>query len=66
MNLIDLIRRGLLSGTDPASPAYWGPITDYDQRMVEAADVAAMELLEDGLGRQIRSVARRSAESNGP
>ena len=40
VDLVALIRRGLLGGTDPQSPAYWGGIEDNDQRMVEAADVA--------------------------
>jgi hypothetical protein len=31
---------GLLAGTDPDNPGYWGAITDYDQRIVEASDVA--------------------------
>ena len=29
--------KGLISGTDPASPEYWGELTDFDQRMVEMA-----------------------------
>jgi hypothetical protein len=33
-------RRGLLAGTDPTSPEYWGSIGDRDQRIVEAADIA--------------------------
>ena len=28
---------GLINGTDPDSPGYWGDIADYDQRMVETA-----------------------------
>lgn len=31
---------GLKNGTDRESPGYWGNIEDYDQRIVEAADVA--------------------------
>jgi hypothetical protein len=40
VDLVDYLRRGLLAGTDPSSSAYWGNITDYDQRIVEAADIA--------------------------
>jgi hypothetical protein len=40
VDLVALIRRGLLRGTDSLSPAFWGGIEDNDQRMVEAADVA--------------------------
>ena len=32
-----LWREGLIHGTDPADPEYWGGIGDYDQRMVEMA-----------------------------
>jgi hypothetical protein len=40
VDLPALIRDGILVGTDPGSPGYWGPIKDRDQRTVEAADVA--------------------------
>ena len=32
-----LWREGILHGTDPDHPEYWGDIGDYDQRMVEMA-----------------------------
>ncbi|MDD4849806.1 MAG: DUF2264 domain-containing protein [Gemmiger sp.] len=37
-----LYLEGLIHGTDPADPGYWGPIMDFDQKMVETAalDVA--------------------------
>ncbi len=37
-----LYRTGLIHGTDPKSPGYWGDIYDFDQKMVETAalDVA--------------------------
>jgi hypothetical protein len=31
------IRDAITSGTDPRHPDYWGPASDYDQRIVEAA-----------------------------
>jgi hypothetical protein len=40
VDLIEVLRRGILSGSDPSSREYWGDIHDYDQRIVEAADVA--------------------------
>lgn len=35
-----LWREGLIHGVDPTHPAYWGDISDYDQRMVEMAAIA--------------------------
>lgn len=40
IDLVAALRRGILAGTDPRSDAYWGTITDRDQRIVEAADIA--------------------------
>jgi hypothetical protein len=40
VDLAAILRAGLLAGTDPASKTYWGRISDYDQRVVEAADIA--------------------------
>lgn len=42
VDLRRLIRRAVLTGTDRRSPSYWGDIGDYDQRIVEAADVALL------------------------
>ncbi len=43
-----LFRRGLLAGTNPASPEFWGDIRDLDQRIPEASDVAlSLWLLRD-------------------
>jgi hypothetical protein len=33
-------RRGILAGTDPRHPEYWGDITDYAQHLVEMAALA--------------------------
>jgi hypothetical protein len=35
-----IVARGLADATNPASPAWWGPIRDRDQRIVEAAEIA--------------------------
>lgn len=40
IDLASAFRTGLLAGTDPASPEYWGDMGDGDQRIVEAADIA--------------------------
>jgi hypothetical protein len=49
VDLIGLIRRGLLNGTDSLSRSFWGGIEDNDQRMVEAADVALVLWLTRGV-----------------
>lgn len=38
-------RAGLVHGTDPAHPAYWGDVFDYDQKIVEMAAIALTLLL---------------------
>lgn len=40
IDLVDALKRGLLAGVARRSPDYWGDIGDYDQRIVEAADIA--------------------------
>ena len=40
VGLVAILHKGLLAGTDPDCPSYWGEITDFDQRIVEAADIA--------------------------
>ena len=40
-------RRGLVNGTDPDHPAYWGTVGDCDQKIVEMASIA-LTLLLDG------------------
>ncbi|WP_211222933.1 DUF2264 domain-containing protein [Gelidibacter mesophilus] len=39
-NLVNILKKGLLNGTDPICLEYWGDVSDYDQRIVEAADIA--------------------------
>ncbi|WP_440903469.1 DUF2264 domain-containing protein [Catenovulum sp. SX2] len=34
------LAKGIEHGCDPKSPAYWGDFADYDQRAVEAGDIA--------------------------
>ncbi len=41
VDLKETFKRGVLSGTDPNSPGYWGGIPYFDnQRIVEASDIA--------------------------
>jgi hypothetical protein len=40
VDLVDVLKKGILSGVDPGSRDYWGAIVDNDQRIVEAADIA--------------------------
>lgn len=41
LNLTDLLKQGLLDGTNPDSPdTYWGDIEDMDQRIVENSNIA--------------------------
>ncbi|WP_299782662.1 DUF2264 domain-containing protein [uncultured Formosa sp.] len=39
-NLKKTLKEGILAGTDKNSLEYWGDIKDYDQRIVEAVDIA--------------------------
>lgn len=36
----DTYRRGIVAGTDPTHPEYWGDCRDYDQKFVEMAALA--------------------------
>jgi hypothetical protein len=41
INLADVLKQGLLDGTNPQSPdTYWGDIEDMDQRIVENSNIA--------------------------
>lgn len=41
LDLADLLKQGLLDGTNPESPdTYWGNIEDMDQRIVENSNIA--------------------------
>ncbi|MBP1841704.1 DUF2264 domain-containing protein [Formosa algae] len=39
-NLKETLKAGILAGTDKNNIEYWGDISDFDQRIVEAVDVA--------------------------
>ena len=40
VDVANILESGVLAGTDPRHADYWGDITDRDQRIAEAADVA--------------------------
>ena len=52
-------QQGLIAGTDPASPEYWGRMRDRDQRIVEAADIAlALWLFRDPVWERLTSAEK--------
>lgn len=55
LSLPDAFRKGLLAGTDPHGPGYWGSSTaGTNQRTVEAADIAlALWLFRDSVWRNL-------------
>lgn len=55
------ILTGLIHGTSPTSPEYWGDITHLDQRIVEAADISiAFWLMKD----QVKSCLSKDQVDN--
>jgi hypothetical protein len=40
LDLANFYRKGILTGTDPDHPEYWGKIKDYSQKLVECASLA--------------------------
>jgi hypothetical protein len=40
VDVADFYRKGILAGTDPKHPEYWGEIVDYAQHLVEMAALA--------------------------
>jgi len=39
-DVAEFYRRGIINGTDPGHPEYWGDITDYAQHLVEMASLS--------------------------
>jgi len=39
-----LFVKGIISGTDPEGPEFWGNMEDLDQRMVESCPVRELRL----------------------
>ncbi len=55
IDLEEVIREGLISGTNPNSPGYWGHLKNRDQRICEATDVAlSIWLIRNGLWLNLR------------
>ncbi|AJJ58661.1 DUF2264 domain-containing protein [Yersinia pseudotuberculosis] len=40
LDIVAILRRAFLAGTDPTHRGYWGTLHDYDQRICESADLA--------------------------
>jgi hypothetical protein len=40
VEIVALLKTGLLAGVDPESDEYWGDVHDFNQRIVESADIA--------------------------
>lgn len=60
VDLVALVRNGIIAGTNPASQSFWGGIVDYDQRLCEAADVAVALWLTRQRIWKVLSTAERS------
>ena len=68
VDFAQLLRDGFNHGTDPARASYWGGMRDYDQRIIEAADLAlalwlsratVWDQLDQGAQRQIANWLRQ-------
>lgn len=56
------IRRGLVAGTDPDHPEYWGPAQDHDQRLVESAAIGlALRLVPDQIWHPLSAAEKERA-----
>ncbi|HMN80433.1 MAG TPA: DUF2264 domain-containing protein [Burkholderiaceae bacterium] len=61
LSLSESFTQGLVSGTDPASPEYWGDPRDNDQRAVEAADIAlGLWLARDHIWKRLSDPQRQA------
>jgi hypothetical protein len=59
IDLIKVAKEGLLAGTNPKSKGFWGYICDYDQRIIEAADIAlSVWLLRNHLWPNLSSIEK--------
>ncbi len=55
----DLWRRGIVAGTDPEHPGYWGTLCSCDQRQVEQPAIALALALKPGVFWEPLSLAER-------
>ena len=56
----EIVKGGLIAGTDPQSPGYWGNISHRDLRICEAADIAlSIWLVRDSIWMSLDSGKRR-------
>lgn len=60
VDLGEIVKDGLIAGTDFDSPGYWGDISDRDQRICEAADLAlSIWLVRDSVWLDISNEQRK-------
>jgi len=61
IDLSKMLAGGIVAGTDPRSPDYWGDIHDYDQRIVEASDIAlSLWLSKDRVWTHLTPITQRN------
>ncbi|KAF2140857.1 uncharacterized protein K452DRAFT_272545 [Aplosporella prunicola CBS 121167] len=61
--LVDRYVRGLVSGTDPSGPEFWGWMQDQDQRMVEACPIGfALAVAGDAFWKPLGEQERGNVE----
>jgi hypothetical protein len=55
--------KGLIAGTDPESPEFWGHMEDFDQRMVEASPIGfALAIAGDHFWKRLEEKDKRNIE----
>lgn len=60
----DRYRDGLVNGTDPEHPEYWGPLGDYSQKAVELAPIGvALALAPDRLWDPLSTTEREQIQA---
>lgn len=76
-DLQELYLNGIVAGTNPNNPNYWGEVTDYDQLLVEMASLATTFMLakektwdklsrnnQENLANWLRQINRHTMPSN--
>jgi hypothetical protein len=60
VDIDNTFKQGILSGTNPTSPGYWGNIANFDQRVVEASDIAlSLWLFRDSVWRRFSPAEKK-------
>ena len=62
-NLWDICRQGIISGTDPASPEYWGPLNGREQKVVEMTTLGlALSIVPDKIWEPLSNKEKKNLE----